>query len=77
MEPEERNKVFQPGIPADSAHNELSDWVVFARMTNPRVRVAIKGDRDTNYEVVEDVVNTLIDRRVLRFNLITNLRSED
>lgn len=76
LEPDERNLVQQPGIPTDSAHNELSDWIVFARMSNPRVRVAIKGDRDTNYEVMESVMNTLIDRRVLRFNLITNLESE-
>lgn len=76
MDPEDRNTIQQPGIPVDSANNELSDWVVFARMANPRVRVAIKGDRDTNYKVMESVINTLIDRRVLRFNLITNLESE-
>lgn len=76
MESDERNRVQQPGIPTDSAHNELSDWIVFARMANPSVRVAIKGDRDTNYKVMERVINTLIDRRVLRFNLITNLESE-
>ena len=74
--PDERNTIQQPGIPADSVNNQLADWVVFARMSNPKVRIAVKGDRDTNYKVVERVVNTLIDRKVLRFNLITGLEQE-
>ena len=74
MDPDERAQITQPGIPADSANNELADWVVFARLTAPsKMRVAVKGDRDTNYKVVKQVVETLIDRRILRFNLITGL----
>lgn len=76
MTPDERKTVTQPGIPADSANNELADWVMFARMSNPKVRIAVKGDRDTNYDVVEEVINTLIDKKVLRFNLITSLEQE-
>lgn len=76
MHPDERKTVTQPGIPADSANNELADWVMFARMSNPKVRIAVKGDRDTNYKVVQRVINTLIDRKVLRFNLITSLEQE-
>jgi len=76
MDPDERKGVTQPGIPADSVNNELADWIVFARMSNPKVRIAVKGDRDTNYKTVEQVINTLIDRKVLRFNLITGLEQE-
>ncbi len=76
LAPDERKSVTQTGIPADSVNNELADWVVFARMSNPKVRIAVKGDRDTNYEVVKRVINTLIDRKVLRFNLITGLEQE-
>ncbi len=76
LHPDERKSVTQPGIPADSVNNELADWVVFARMSNPKVRIAVKGDRDTNYDVVKRVVDTLIDRKVLRFNLITGLEQE-
>ncbi len=74
--PDERKTITQTGIPSDSVNNELADWVVFARMSNPKVRIAVKGDRDTNYEVVKRVINTLIDRKVLRFNLITGLEQE-
>lgn len=76
LDPEERKTIAQPGIPVDSTNNELADWIVFARMSNPKIRVAVKGDRDTNYKVVEKVINTLIDRKVLRFNLITGLKQE-
>jgi biopolymer transport protein ExbD len=76
MHPDERKTVTQPGIPADSVNNELADWIVFARMSNPKIRIAVKGDRDTEYSVVKRVVDTLIDRKVLRFNLITGLEQE-
>ncbi|MBT1698558.1 biopolymer transporter ExbD [Fulvivirgaceae bacterium PWU4] len=76
MTPDERKQVTQPGIPSDSVNNELADWIVFARVSNPRLRVAVKGDRGTDYKVVKQVVNTLIDRKVLRFNLITGLEQE-
>jgi biopolymer transport protein ExbD len=76
MTPDERLQITQPGIPSDSVNNELADWVVYARMTAPsKMRIAIKGDRDTNYKVVKQVVETLIDRRILRFNLITGLET--
>jgi biopolymer transport protein ExbD len=76
MSPDERKQITQPGIPSDSVNNELADWIVFARVSNPRLRVAVKGDRGTDYKVVKQVVNTLIDRKVLRFNLITGLEQE-
>jgi biopolymer transport protein ExbD len=78
MSPDERAQIVQPGIPSDSANNELADWVVYGRLTAPsKMRIAVKGDRDTSYKVVKQVVNTLIDRRILRFNLITGLELPD
>ena len=74
--PEERKLITQPGIPSDSVNNELADWIVYARVSNPKLRIAVKGDRGTNYKVVKQVVNTLIDRHVLRFNLITGMEQE-
>jgi biopolymer transport protein ExbD len=76
LEPEERKQVVQPGIPSDSVNNELADWVMSARMSNMKLRIAVKGDRGTDYKVVKQVVNTLIDKKVLRFNLITGMEQE-
>jgi biopolymer transport protein ExbD len=73
MSPEERKYVNQPGIPVDSLNNQLADWVLQARLSNPRVRIAIKGDRDSDYGTVRKVVSTLLDRKVNRFNLVTNM----
>lgn len=73
MESEKRNKLTQPGIPADSAKNELADWVLQTRLLNNKLRVAIKGDASADYPVVKQVINTMIDKRVNRFNLITNM----
>lgn len=72
MNSEERANLEQPGIPVDSLNNQLRDWIIFSRMSNPGLRVAIKGDQDSNYPVIEKVMNTLIDNNVNRFNLITN-----
>jgi biopolymer transport protein ExbD len=73
LPPEARKEINQTGIPVDSLNNQLKDWIVFTRMTNPSVRIAIKGDADANYQVIEKVMSTLIDNNVNRFNLITNL----
>ena len=75
MSPEERKLVKQPGIPCDSVNNELADWLIFSRTTNPKLRIAIKGDRDAEYPVIKNVITTLIDKKVNRFNLITNMES--
>jgi biopolymer transport protein ExbD len=64
------------GIPADSLHNELSDWINFGRHANSKYRIAIKGDGQANYPVVKAVIKTLQDNKVNKFNLITNLEAE-
>jgi biopolymer transport protein ExbD len=73
LDPEKRKLVEQPGIPCDSAQNELADWVLQARLANRNLRIAIKGDRDADFPVVKRVINTMIDKKVNRFNLITNM----
>jgi biopolymer transport protein ExbD len=73
MDAEQRKSVKQPGIPCDSLNNELADWILFSRVTNPKVRIAIKGDRDAYYPAIKNVLSTLIEKKVNRFNLITNM----
>lgn len=73
MEPAERDKVDQPGIPVDSLNNQLADWIITARLSNPKFRIAIKGDRDANYPVIKDVIATLQEKNVNKFNLITSM----
>lgn len=76
MSGKQREKVEQQGIPIDSAKNELGDWVLQTRLSNPKVIIAIKGDVDTNYETVQKVIQTLQDKNVNRFNLITDMEAK-
>lgn len=73
LDSEQRKNFAQPGIPCDSLNNELGDWVVYSRMSNPNFRIAIRGDREASYPAVKRVMDTLQERRVNKFNLITNL----
>ena len=73
MKNSERTKVKQPGIPVDSATNELRDWIAYARYANTKMRIAIRGDQESNYEVAKKVIATLQDQNINKFNLITDL----
>ncbi len=76
LKADERGKFTQSGIPADSLNNELADWIWQSRLANNKVRVAIKGDQETNYPIVKQVISTLQEKKVNRFNFITNLSTE-
>jgi biopolymer transport protein ExbD len=73
LPPTERSKIKQPGIPSDSLNNELADWIWFSRLVNKNIRVAVKGDQSTNFPVVKQVMNTLQDKKMNKFNFITTL----
>ncbi len=67
------------GIPIDTRPgkiNELKEWINAARRTNPRLRFAIKGDRDALYEKMDEVISTLQDVKINKFNLITGLEAD-
>lgn len=77
MDAEKRKDFKQEGIPCDSVNNELADWVLQARYTNKDLRVAVKGDGEAGYPVVKQVISTLQDKKVNRFNFITSLEKAD
>ena len=75
MQSSARDEVRQPGIPIDSTQNELGDWVLQTRLTNPKVVIAIKGDNDANFATVQRVIDILQDKKVNRFNLVTDMEA--
>jgi biopolymer transport protein ExbD len=77
LSPQERKNLQLPGIPVDSTNNQLRDWVVAARLANPKLRFAIKGDKDAPYPVVRQVIETLREKKVTRFALVTSLESAE
>ena len=73
LEDEERKMYSQPGIPVDSTNNELGIWIMQGRLSNPNVRITVNADQFCAWPVVKQVINTLQDKNVNKFNLITDL----
>jgi len=76
LKPEERKKIHDSGIPIDSLDNQLSAWINFARHSNPKYRIAIKGDQDADYPTIKRVIAILQENKINKFNLITSLEAE-
>jgi biopolymer transport protein ExbD len=53
--------------------SEVAAAVKTYRIQNPAYRVALKGDKDAPYGVVEDVMGHLQEVQANRFNLVTDL----
>jgi len=73
LEENDRKMYPLPGIPVDSTNNELGIWIMQGRLSNPNVRITIKGDQACPWPVVKKVMDTLQDKNVNKFNLITDL----
>lgn len=73
VDPSERAKIQTKGIPTDSLDNQLKDWIYYARYANNEIMIAVKGDRQSNYDVVEKVIATLQGQGINKFNLVTSL----
>ncbi len=51
----------------------LGNILIQARISNPRLRTVLKGDRNAPYGPVEDVMDVLQQTKITRFNLVTDL----
>lgn len=69
------SKYNQTGIPTDSLDNQLYSWIYAARVANPKIRIAVKGDKQSDYEVIEKVIATLQEQKINKFNLITSMEN--
>lgn len=75
-DPQERNKPgFQPGMPCDSANNELFEWVYEARRRNPNIKIVVKGDGTADYKVMKQIVGSLQEQNINQFYLLTGLET--
>lgn len=65
---------IMPGVPYDSLHNQLGDWIQASRYaTEGKIRIAIKSDKNTSVSYVKDIIKTLTARDINRFLLVTTL----
>ncbi|NUN99148.1 MAG: biopolymer transporter ExbD [Saprospiraceae bacterium] len=88
-----KNDESAPGIPVDSTasryrRNELADWIFAGRVADNELRqlgeiqsegiaVAVKGDGSTDYPKIKKVMDTLVEKKVNKFNLVTSLKGGD
>lgn len=63
-------------IPIDSANNQLKQWILFARYSNPKLRIAIRADERAPYPVIARIIETLKEQKIHRFNLISTLEAQ-
>ncbi|MBA5629833.1 ExbD/TolR family protein [Moheibacter lacus] len=65
-----------PGIPMDSTDLQLIDWVDFSFEHDPELKLAIKGDVNTQYPEFRDLIKQLVERDFNRFQLVTSSESK-
>lgn len=65
-----------PGIPADSVNNELKNWIGVAKLVNPGLKIAIKGDRMSEFKYAKNVIETLRDLNLNHMSFVTSLENK-
>lgn len=66
----EQNKL-RPSIEID--RKALGNLLVQARISNPKLRTIVKGDKNAPFGPVEDILDILRAVKITRFNLVTEL----
>lgn len=77
--PKPDNKMFwrldpQPEVRIEM--NELEKALVESRIRNPRLRIAIKADKQSEFGIVNDMMKIFQKTRNTRFNLVTNYEDD-
>ncbi len=77
MDPDDRGKFKQPGLNIDTTggNHQVEDLILFSRQENNDLRIAIKGDKSTEYRHFDALINALQNRKVNKFNLITSAKN--
>jgi len=66
----EANKL-RPSMEVD--RKSLHDLLIQARISNPKLRTLVKGDKEAPYGPLEDILDVLRQVKITRFNLVTEL----
>ena len=76
-DPNERAHIEQPGLNIDTTggQHQVEDLILFSRQENNALRIAIKGDKTTEYRYFDKLIQALQNRKVNKFNLITSART--
>ncbi len=74
QKPEDLQQVNLPGIPVDSANNELTTWMRGAKTAfqGSKMNLVVKGDSEAKYLAFKGVINAFKAVDELKFQLITD-----
>ena len=77
MDPTARGAFNQPGLNIDTTggQHQVEDLSLFSRQENNNLRIAIKGDKTTEYRHFDKLIQALQNRKVNKFNLITSAKT--
>lgn len=70
----EENKL-KPGIQVEDKQT-LADLMIQARISNPKLRTVIRGDKNVSYGTMEDIMDILQKIKITRFSLVTELETK-
>jgi biopolymer transport protein ExbD len=76
-DPTTRASIRQPGLVIDTTggQHQVEDLILFSRQENNNLRIAIKGDKTTEYRYFDKLIQALQNRKVNKFNLITSAKN--
>ncbi|MEO9020687.1 MAG: biopolymer transporter ExbD [Ginsengibacter sp.] len=76
LTPEQLKGVALPGIPVDSANNELAAWVsaALSARLGEQLNLLIKGDDAAKYPTFKKVIDAFTANDQYKYNLVTNSR---
>lgn len=74
LKPDQMKGELLPGIPVDSANNELKAWISAAvnSQTGEQLNYLIKGDQNSKYPVFKQVIDAFTANDQYKYNLVTN-----
>lgn len=74
LTPEQVKAFKSPGIPTDSANNELQVWIRAAATAfkGKRMQIMLKGDNKAKYPAFKAVIDALKKNEIFKFSLITD-----
>jgi biopolymer transport protein ExbD len=76
-EANDRARIKQTGLNIDTlgGEHQVEDLILFSRQENPELRIAIKGDKNTEYKSFDKLIKALQNRKVNKFNIITSAKA--
>jgi len=66
----------ETGAAGEVPPGEMLTAIMSARSRRPRARVIVKGDKNTDFGYIADVMEALQDSQTNRFNLMTDLKTD-